>query len=191
MIILVLLFLIYLRPWPSTSWVRHLAILNTAPWQVDASTQTEDEILLNEETQTDITYLVQPLPDMRTFLDRGCQTNSLLHGNSHNTLEALHLDLAAVRNYNTTNRLSMPELPPRRGPVLHPSWESVACERDMRREPYRKQVHTLCLLFRSMDPCTGPPALQPSLCSPAGSRQRPDLVVFYNCSYGSHIPDCR
>ena len=51
-------------------------------------------------TQTDITYLVQLFPDMRTFLDRGCQTNSLPHGSSHNTLEALHLDPAAVRNYN-------------------------------------------------------------------------------------------
>ena len=37
---------------------------------------------------------------MRIFLDRGAQTNSLIHGSSHNTLEALHLDLAAVRDYN-------------------------------------------------------------------------------------------
>ena len=102
-IALFVLLLVYLRPWMSSEWPISLRRFNTAPYQSDVATQTDsvtETTTATSDAQTDATYLQQPLPDMRTFMNRGAQTNSLIHGSSHRSLETLHLDFEVVRDYN-------------------------------------------------------------------------------------------
>ena len=71
----------------------------TAPCQAEATTQAEP-VTTQTGAQTDATYLVQPFPEMRTFTNRGVQTDSLLPGGRHSTLETALLELASVRDQN-------------------------------------------------------------------------------------------
>ena len=102
-IALLVLLLVYLRPWMLSEWPISLRRFVTAPCQSDVATQTDNDTEIPQVTsdaQTDATFLQQPLPDMRIFMNRGAQTNSLIHGSSHRSLETLHLDLEVVRDYN-------------------------------------------------------------------------------------------
>ena len=55
--------------------------------------------------QTDASYLVQPFPEMRTFANRGIQTDELSRGSRHSSLETVLLELATVRAIRTADWL--------------------------------------------------------------------------------------
>eukprot|EP00439_Symbiodinium_sp_Y106_P034028 s6529_g4.t1 len=92
--------IVLVLPWTAIGWPTTVRRLNTAPCQSDVATRTDSVDEATTDAQTDATYLQQPLPDMRTFMNRGAQTNSLIHGSSHRSLETLLLDLEVARGYN-------------------------------------------------------------------------------------------
>ncbi|CAE7886057.1 GIP, partial [Symbiodinium necroappetens] len=72
-ILLVMLVLVYWHPW--TKWT-FLQFWRTAPCHAQTCTQTGSSST-HEGAQTGATYLVEPFPEMRTFINRGTQTDNL------------------------------------------------------------------------------------------------------------------